>query len=223
MEENRQKFDSFKLDHKPSGKSYFKDVRVISDQIDSNGLELIWEVLSSVIENSIRGDVVEFGCYVGTTSLVIRKLLDDYRESDKRAFHVYDSFEGLPKKTEQDVSAAGVDFAAGKLYVGKKELLHQFKSAGLNTPTIHKGWFNELTAKDVPDCIAFAFLDGDFYGSIIDSLRLVWPRMAEGGKLVVDDYQREALPGVSRALHDFFQAKPVRIEQRGTRAVIEVA
>ena len=134
----------------------------------------------------------------------------------------FDSFEGLPEKVEQDTSAVGIDFKAGKLRVGKKELIHQFKSAGLDTPHIHKGWFNELTGQDVPEHIAFGFLDGDFYSSIIDSLRLVWPHMAAGGKLVVDDYQREALPGVSQALHDFFQTKQVKIEQYGTRAVILV-
>jgi O-methyltransferase len=210
-------------DHHPPGhgKQYFHSVRIVSDQIDKEGLSLVWDSLRSVIDRDIPGDIVEFGCYVGTTSLVIRKLLDDH-QSSLREFHVYDSFDGLPEKAEQDTSAGGVDFRAGKLWARKRDFIHEFRRAGLRTPIIHKGWFNELTANDVPEHIAFAFLDGDFYASIIDSLRLVWPRMAAGGRLVVDDYQREALPGVSRALHDFFQAKPIKIEQRGTRAVIEV-
>jgi O-methyltransferase len=215
--------DSFILHHQPPGKGrrYFESVRIISDQIDAAGLDVVWDSLRSVIKNRIPGDVVEFGCYIGTTSLVIRKLLDTYDQSDRRAFHVYDSFEGLPDKTEQDMSAAGVDFKKGKLWIRKRDLIYEFQRAGLHAPIIHKGWFNELTADDVPEHIAFAFLDGDFYSSIIDSLRLVWPRMTHGGKLVVDDYQRDALPGVSRALHDFFQGKPVKIGQQGTRAVIE--
>ena len=50
--------------------------------------------------------------------------------------------------------------------------------------------------------IAFAFLDGDFYESIRDSLRLVLPRMQQGGVIVVDDYAREALPGAAKAVHE---------------------
>ncbi len=214
--------DLFLVDHQPKGKQYFKSVRIVSDQIEETGLKLVWDTLEPILNNNVPGDIVEFGCYVGTTSLVIRKLLDERSQSDKREFHAYDSFEGLPEKSDADSSAAGVDFKAGKLFVRKQEMLQQFHSASLRPPIIHKGWFNELTEEDVPKEIAFAFLDGDFYSSIIDSLRLVWPRMASGGKIVVDDYQREALPGVSRALKDFFQAKSVKIEQRGTRAVIEV-
>lgn len=212
--------DLFQLDHQPKQKHYFQGVRIVSDQIDHDGLQLVWDTLQSVLAAAVPGAIVEFGCYVGTTSLVIRKLLDSYHASDRRELHVYDSFQGLPEKSAADTSAAGVDFTTGKLWVRKRDFIQQFQSAGLQTPIIHKGWFDELTEKDVPKYIAFAFLDGDFYRSIIDSLRLVWPRMANGGKLVVDDYQREALPGVSRALHDFFQAKSVKIEQHGTRAVI---
>lgn len=215
--------DRFESDHQPPGKGkrYFHSVRIVSDQIDEEGLAVVWDNLATVLERQIPGDIVEFGCYVGTTSLVIRKLLDGYDESDTRRLHVYDSFAGLPEKTEQDASTAGLDFRAGRLWAQKRDLIHQFQSAGLRTPVIHKGWFNELTAKEIPSHIAFAFLDGDFYSSIIDSLRLVWPRMVEGGRLVIDDYQREALPGVSRAIRDFFRAKPIKIEQRASRAVIE--
>ena len=214
--------DAFAVGHQSKGKRYFQGVRIVSDQIDEEGLQLVWSNLYTALVADVPGDIVEFGCYVGTTSLVIRKLLDELHESDKREFHAYDSFEGLPEKTAADTSTIGVEFQAGKLFVRKRELLREFHGANLRPPIIHKGWFSELTADDVPEQIAFAFLDGDFYGSIIDSLRLVWPRMANGSKLVVDDYQREALPGVSRALHDFFKAKPVHIDQHGTRAVISV-
>ena len=46
----------------------------------------------------------------------------------------------------------------------------------------------ELTDQDLPEKIAFVFLDGDFYESIRDSLRLVASRMAEEGIVVVHDY-----------------------------------
>ena len=72
-------------------------------------------------------------------------------------------------------------------------------------PVIKKAWFRDLASEDVPERIAFAFLDGDFYESIRDSLRLVVPRMSEGGVIVVHDYNNPALPGVRRAVEEWVQ------------------
>jgi len=173
---------------------------LISDQVDKAQVKVILTELERVLDEGIDGAVVEFGCYIGTTSLFIRRLLDN--RGDSREFHVYDSFEGLPAKTAQDASPAGTQFQAGELSVGKKEFTREFQKAGLRPPRIHKAWFDELTDTDVPEKIAFAFLDGDFYESIRDSLRLVLPRMQPGGTIVIDDYAREALPGAAKAVHD---------------------
>lgn len=193
---------------------------IISDQISRESLTVICKQLREVLAVGVPGAVVEFGCYIGTTSLFIRRELDAADESGHRAFHVYDSFEGLPPKTTQDASAAGVDFEPGKLYVSKREFLQQFHAASLRPPVAHKGWFSELTDADVPAQIAFAFLDGDFYESIIDSLRLVWPRLSSGGRIIIDDYRREALPGVDRAIRDFTQGKTVQIRAEQNLAIL---
>ena len=181
---------------------------LISDQVDVQQLRVILGELDSFLLRRKEGAVVEFGCYIGTTSLFIRRLLDAHQDS--REFHVYDSFEGLPPKTPADESRAGEQFQAGELAVSKKDFLQQFHKAGLKPPVVHKDWFHDLTAIDVPDQIAFAFLDGDFYESIRDSLRLVLPRMQPGGTTIVDDYAREALPGAARAVHGYFPPEQVQ-------------
>lgn len=194
----------------------------VSDQVSRQDIALILRELAQVLKQGIDGSVVELGCYIGTTSLFIRRLLDYTRQSDKREFHAYDSFAGLPEKAKQDQSAAGVDFAPGELAVSKKDFLQRFHSAHLQPPTTHKGWFSELTPADIPDKIAFAFLDGDFYDSILDSLKLVWPRMQPGGVLLIDDYARPELPGVERAVHDFFASRPqptIRTEHNIARII----
>jgi len=173
---------------------------LISQQVTLDQVCVILRELAGALERS-HGAVVELGCYIGTTSLYVRRLLDELESP--REFHVYDSFEGLPAKAPEDASAAGEQFIAGELAVSKKQLLHEFKKAGLQPPIIHKGWFADLTTDDMPATISFAFLDGDFYDSMVDSLRLVLPRMAPGGCIVIDDYAREALPGVARAVHAF--------------------
>ena len=172
---------------------------LISDQVNRDQLSVILDELKEALART-DGAVVEFGCYVGTTSLFIRRLLD--AQNDNREFHVYDSFEGLPPKTAADESSAGDQFQAGELAVSKKQFLLAFQKAGLRPPTVHKGWFKDMTPADVPDQIAFAFLDGDFYESIRDSLRLVLPRMQAGSIIVIDDYAREALPGAARAVRE---------------------
>jgi O-methyltransferase len=172
---------------------------LVSDQINSQQLDIILHELERA-RAACDGAVVEFGCYIGTTSLFIRRLLDSHH--DTREFHVYDSFEGLPPKTSEDQSGAGAQFQAGELAVTKKQFIHEFQKAHLNPPIIHKSWFKDLTPQDVPERIAFAFLDGDFYESIRSSLKLVLPRMQQGGVIVVDDYAREALPGAAKAVHE---------------------
>ncbi len=175
---------------------------LISNQVSKEQLTVILGELEKLLPK-LEGEVVEFGCYIGTTSLFIRRLLDAH--SDSREFHVYDSFEGLPAKTGQDESLAGEQFKAGELAVSKKQFVRELQKAGLRPPIIHKGWFSDLTPGDVPSRIAFAFLDGDFYESIHDSLRLVVPRMLPGSAIIIDDYAREALPGSARAAHTFFR------------------
>lgn len=187
---------------------------IISDQIKRPALEVVISELERVLLTNppVQGSIVEFGCYVGTTSLFMRRLLDTYGKSETlRELHVYDSFEGLPSKAPQDMTPVGADFKAGELSVSRKQLIAEFNKAHLRLPRIHKGWFNQLTDREVPNRIAFAFLDGDFYDSIIDSLRLVWPHMSPGGTICIDDYKRDALPGVEWAVRDFFQHKDVSV------------
>jgi O-methyltransferase len=186
----------------------FKGFHIVTDQVTRDDLATIWRELERVLQANVPGDIVEFGCYGGTTSLFIRRLLNQYKL--ERQFHVYDSFEGLPPKSAQDMSPVGTDFQAGRLAVSKKDFLHEFKLANLRPPIVHKGWFDQLTAANVPEQIAFAFLDGDFYDSIMTSLKLVWPHMTAHGVILVDDFKREALPGVERAIHDFFQNKSIQ-------------
>ena len=164
---------------------------------------------------AVPGDFVEMGCYRGDTSMLLAELLqenerrrDEQQGVDKenvKKLWLYDSFEGLPEKERVDESATGVNFERGALVASKRELKQRFLRSGMKVPKIVKGWFGELTDKDLPAEIALAFLDGDFYQSTIDGLKAIWPRLAVGGKMLVHDYANEALPGVAKAVEEFFQ------------------
>lgn len=192
---------------------------LLSDQITSRELEVILRELKATLARSIAGDVVEFGCYVGTTSVYLAELLKD----TERRLHLYDSFEGLPPKVSQDDSPAGLQFKEGELHATKKQLVHNLKQARVPMPRITKGWFSDLTAADLPEQIAFAFLDGDYYHSILDPLRLIWPRLTPGAVVVIDDYQNEALPGAARAVDEWVAAHPVaHLKAEASLAILRV-
>lgn len=157
---------------------------------------------------ALNGDFVELGCYEGDTSLLLTELLKN-RHSNKKLW-VYDSFEGLPDKTEQDFSEAGIDFKKGELFVTKRFVKQRFLRANLPVPIIKKAWFEDLTDKDLPEEIAFAFLDGDLYDSIRVSLELVFPKIVEGGNILIHDYNNEQLPGVTKAVDEFLRTHPLR-------------
>jgi O-methyltransferase len=197
------------------------DVRnfpLVSDQIEYPELMVIIRELNRVIQNKVEGAVVELGCFSGTTSLFIQRALQ--AENINRPFHVYDSFQGLPEKVQEDNSPAGTQFKAGELLTTKQEFIKNFRKANLQLPKIHKAWFEELTRNDMPPSIAFAFLDGDFYTSISASLAVITPLLSPGACIVIDDYQSEALPGARKAVDEWAQKYNHHVRSEQSLAII---
>ena len=175
-----------------------------NDQVSDKETRKIIEIAKRCL--LAEGDFVELGCYKGDTSLLLAELfVENSVDNSVKKLWIYDSFEGLPEKTDKDTSEVGKDFKKGELAVTKREVKARFLRAGLVVPVIKKAWFNELVATDLPSKIAFAFLDGDLYESIRDSLRLVENRMTRGGAIMVHDYVSEALPGVAMAVDEWLE------------------
>lgn len=172
---------------------------------------------------SLDGDLVEFGCYRGDTSLLLKKIVEEHNRSSQEEVKlwIYDSFEGLPEKSLEDESVAGAQFKKGELYVSKREVRERFLKAGLKVPVIKKGFFEELDSNDVPTSISFGFLDGDLYSSIISSLNLIKARMLVRGVIIVHDYGRPELPGVTKAVEEFLANSRQKMCQKGSLAIIE--
>lgn len=191
---------------------------LISDQIDKNELRIILENLETQLDKFPDGSVVEFGCYIGTTSLFIRRTMNVMDANGQ--YHVYDSFEGLPKKSTHDLSPAGEQFKVGELAISRKLFMQQFKKAKLKIPQIHKGWFSELAATDIPHNICFSYLDGDYYESIKDSLRHIWPKLVPGAIIVIDDYTSEALPGTAKAVDEWLTLHTARFKTESSLAIL---
>jgi O-methyltransferase len=165
--------------------------------------------LCSVLRSRTPGDVVELGCNAGRTSILLEMVLE--AEGPDRILHLYDSFDGLPSP-----SAADRYLKQGDCKAAESDVLAVFERWNLRAPQVHAGWFEETLPHQLPDRVAFAYLDGDFYESIHISLTHVWPRLSVGGSVIVDDYcDRElsprawdGLPGVKKACDEFFVDVP---------------
>ncbi len=186
-------------------------------QIPDRETKLLLDELEQTLD--LPGDVVEFGCYEGDTSIL---LADAMRNNPDKWLYLYDSFEGLPEKSAEDNSADGWRFKAGELKASPDTVRHKFKKYALPEPVIVKGWFNELSDSDLPSEISFALLDGDFYESIKTSFNFVAPRLVSGGKIVVHDYRNAELPGAGMAVNEFLEKHPDEYDFRiaGTMAIL---
>lgn len=190
--------------------------KLLSDQVDEREVAIILRELETILKNNVTGDVVEFGCYVGTTSVFLAERL----KNTNRKLYLYDSFEGLPPKTSEDQSPAGLQFKTGELLATKRQLITNLKQANVPMPQITKGWFSDLQKTDVPNEIAFAFLDGDYYRSVYDPLMLIWNHLAPGAIIIVDDYANEALPGAAKATDQWLQNHTGKLRVEHSLAII---
>jgi O-methyltransferase len=143
----------------------------------------------------LDGMIVEFGCFNGDTAKLLSAITD-------KEVHVYDSFEGLP-----DV---GEGFTPGTMRTMADTLLANFFRDGVRPPSIHLGWFDRLTPKDIPAQIAFAHLDGDLYASTMQAWHLIYDRLVSGAVVLVDDYDDPYFEGPRRACDEFLADKPER-------------
>jgi O-methyltransferase len=173
----------------------------------------IYHLVTQTVLLDTPGDIVELGSYDGTTSILIQKTLDQL--GSKKTIHVYDSFEGLPEKSEKDGDTV---FFAGSCKTQEEKLIQNFKKHKTKLPVIHKGWFSKTLPKGLPKYISFAHLDSDFYSSILESLQYVYPKLSKGAIVVIDDYcdpkihdVNNILPGVKKACDEFFKDKKEKV------------
>lgn len=191
-----------------------KRYSLISDQVDVVELRVILVEFVKILDAKTPGDVVEFGCYKGTTSLFLARILRELK-SDKKLF-LYDSFAGLPAKTHEDFSGVGAEFQAGELLATKADLVREFAKTFPPEFIYHhvkiiKNWFNDVPPAKLPNQISFAFFDGDFYDSVRDSFAKTDQKFAPCATIVIDDYQNEKLPGAARAVNAWRAKNQLRI------------
>ena len=171
--------------------------------------------IEEVIAKAVPGDLIETGVWRGGATIFMRAVLKAYGVTD-RCVWVADSFEGLlPPNTAEYPRDADSDLhEARELAVSLEQVKANFDRYGLLDDQVRfvKGWFRETLPAAPIARLAVLRLDGDMYQSTMDALANLYPKVSQGGYVIVDDYG--AIPACRQAVHDYRSANGVTEEIR---------
>ena len=137
----------------------------------------------------VPGAAAELGVYRGGFARWINALLPE------RTLYLFDTFEGFdPAESAEE----GAGFTEAHRNTSAEQVL-----AALPHPeraVIRQGLFPQTAAGLEAERFSLVSLDADLEESTLAGLRFFWPRMSEGGYLLLHDYNHPRLPGVRRAV-----------------------
>ena len=173
-------------------------------------LDSLQSGVETALAENVPGDLIETGVWRGGACILMRGVLAAHGIADRRVF-VADSFRGLPPPdAARWPSDAGDRYYLDPLFsIGEEEVKENFRAYGLLDEQVVflKGWFKDTLPAAPIDRLALLRLDGDMYGSTMEALEPLYPRLSSGGFCIVDDY---ALPGCRKAVDDYRSRHGVR-------------
>ncbi len=159
------------------------------------------KAIKYVVENNIEGDFVECGVWKGGSSMAMAYSLNLYSEIP-RQIYLFDTFSGMSSPTQKDISYSGFD-ATSLLeksnikdcssiwcYASLDEVQTNMAKTGYNMNLVRfiQGKVEDTIPKFAPDKIALLRLDTDWYESTYHELKHLFPRLVQGGVIIIDDY-----------------------------------
>jgi len=162
-----------------------RELEVLSSELEH--VELAAAVLR--IPPSVRGDVIECGCYMGGSSanlslacaLVGRRLI------------ICDSFEGLPEPADYDTAHEAVHIGHTDVYykgrfAASLELVKEnlARYGNLEVCDFVVGFFDDSLRRFERD-VVMGFLDVDLIDSLRSCITAIWPKLAPGCRLYVHE------------------------------------
>jgi len=156
----------------------------------------LYQLLVSVQQRGVVGEVAEFGSYKGHSGWLIASTLESLG-SDKQVF-LFDMFQNFPQEP------AGIDyFWSGTHKVNLEEV--RSKLSGLRSVHIVPGEFEQTVPESAPESIALAYVDCDSYRAVLYLANALFEdRLSEGGVMIFEDYGHPALLGCRVAVHEYF-------------------
>ncbi len=186
------------------GQAYDAETMVGTKRLDN-----LEHCVTMVIKDGIPGDLLEAGVWRGGSAIFMRALLEALGD-ETRSVWAADSFQGLPRP-DPSVSADRGDkhhqnFA---LAVSLDEVKSNFRKYGFLDARVKflEGWFSETLPGAPIESLAVLRADGDMYASTMDILVPLYPKVSEGGFVIIDDYG--AIPACRQAVDDFRGANSI--------------
>ena len=170
-----------------------------------------------VVENRIHGDMVECGVWRGGSMMAIAATLLECDDTS-RDLYLYDTFEGMPVPSDIDVQFDGqpakelydkIKRSEGAwCYANIQDVARNLTSTGYpeDKTKLIQGKVEETIPARIPETIALLRLDTDWYSSTFHELEYLYPRLASGGVLIIDDYGHWR--GAKRATDEYFSSFP---------------
>lgn len=186
----------------------YRDFTMVPEGLYKGNLTLAYD------HRNVQGCVVECGVWRGGMIAGMAEILPD------RMFYLFDSFEGLPDVREIDgpKAVAWQKNKEGETYYDNCKAQVNFAEQAMTRSgarhSIVKGWFDDkLPATVLESPIAILRLDGDWYDSTMSCMKTLYPQVASGGIVIIDDYY--TWDGCSRAIHDYLSSveSPSRIHK----------
>ena len=180
------------------------------------------EAVQYVVKSEVNGAFVECGVWKGGSAMAMALTLKSLG-ADDRALYLYDTFTGMTKPGEVDISMAGkpasVEFT--KTRTGEDssawclspldEVKANVRETGYPDENLHfvEGKVEDTIPQTAPEMIAILRLDTDWYESTKHELVHLFPRLQPGGVLILDDYGY--WQGARKAVDEYIAENNLRI------------
>ena len=160
--------------------------------------------VEDVLTRAVPGDLIETGVWRGGVTILMRAILAAYGVTDRRVW-VADSFRGVPPPNpERYPQDTGLTYhLVPEVAVSVERVKSHFDRYGLLDDQVRflEGWFRDTLPTAPIDSLAVLRLDGDLYESTMDALVNLYPKLSDGGYVIVDDYGKAVQ--CREAVHDF--------------------
>lgn len=202
--------------------THFSDI--YKSCIDSTSIERMYALYKSIrhiIEKEIDGDFVECGVASGGSCVLMAKTLLKLKQTDRKIY-LYDTFEGMPRPTERDIGIDGINliefwekhmkkFGKNRHSFSLDEVKKNMYSTGYPKKNLIfiKGLVEKTIPKVTPKKISLLRLDTDYYESISHELKHLYPKVVNGGIIILDDYG--GFLGAKDAVDEYFKEKNINV------------
>ena len=162
-------------------------------------MHALYNATRYIINSGVAGDFVECGVWRGGSSMLVARTLLRLNERD-RTLHLYDTYEGMPDPTEEDVDVTGTpakillneSSRRDKIWAqaGLDDVRANLMQTGYPNSKLQfvKGMVEQTIPDSIPNKIALLRLDTDWYESTYHEFVHLFPRLSRGGVLIIDDY-----------------------------------